>query len=127
MRISCLAASRLPCTRDTAVQAQRVAHHVDLVVEQHLVDRARIAQVACLELLRIVVERPVAAHGVRLRILALQNRPELSLCQQIARLVLQRSGVRTQIRKISAHGQQGSDAQGMEWRNHTEASKRLEN
>ena len=90
-----------------------MAHYVDLVVEQHLVDRACVAQIASLELLRIVIQRLVAAHGMRLWVFAQQNRPELALLQQITRLVLQRSRVGTQIRKISAHGQPGRDGQDM--------------
>jgi hypothetical protein len=61
-----------PC--DGAVQPQRMAHHVDLVVKHHLVDRICVAQVLALEIHGVLVQRLVGAHRMGLGVSAQQQR-----------------------------------------------------
>ncbi|MNT46611.1 hypothetical protein D3C72_1832710 [compost metagenome] len=92
------------------MQPQRMPHHVNLVVEKYLVDRARIAQIARLQRLCIVVQSLVAAHRVRLRILALKHRSQTVRREQLTCLILQGLRVGTQIRKVGLHRRETTQA-----------------
>ncbi|MNV47748.1 hypothetical protein D3C71_1396250 [compost metagenome] len=62
---------------------------MNLAVKKDLVDRARIAQKPRLDILRVFIQRLVAAHRMGRGVSALQHRAQAPLRQQNARLVLQ--------------------------------------
>ncbi|MNF01488.1 hypothetical protein D3C80_2004810 [compost metagenome] len=74
------------------------------VVVADLVERHRLAQVAVLHVLGVVVQLAVAAHLMRVGVALLQPGAELALCQQIADLGDQGFGVAGEVLQDSHAG-----------------------
>jgi hypothetical protein len=83
--------------RDRGVGAERVADHVQRVVEAHLGERRRAAQMRGLERLHVVVERAVRTHCVRLRVASAQRVGQPALLDQRPHLMHQRRRIASQI------------------------------
>src|SRR6195952_2844991 len=88
------------------VQAEGAMGEVQPVVEQHLVDVRRIAQVFLLEPQRVDVERLVTLHVVTARVALLQIGAQFVLDDQLPYLILQGRRIGLQIfeRRYGSHG-----------------------
>lgn len=73
--------------RDGGVRAERMLHHLQMIVVDGFVQRGRRAHVALLHFFDVVVQLPVGAHGVALGIPLRQDGAELVLRNQCAHLL----------------------------------------
>ena len=90
--------------RTPRMQTQGIAHHMNLAVVGHLVQLPCIAQILRLERIDIVIERPVRANRVGLRIFAQQPVSGPARQQPVAHLILQRWRVAREIGQCQRHG-----------------------
>ena len=74
---------------DRGVGAERVLHHLQLAVVDHLAQRHRFPQMPVLERLDVVVQLAIVAHAVGLAVLVGQQRAQPILLDQRAHLRLQ--------------------------------------
>ena len=89
--------------RTPRVQAQSIAHHMNLAVISHLVQLACITQIFRLNVVNVVIKRLICAHHMGLRILFQQPLPGLSCHQPFAYLALQRQRITRQIWQGQLH------------------------
>ncbi|MNC32756.1 hypothetical protein D3C75_811240 [compost metagenome] len=93
------------------MQAEGLAHHVQLAVVEHLVDARRIAQVLLLEFHDVGIQRLVALHRVALGVTLGQVLAQAIVGNQPAYLVLQLQGVGGKVFE-RGHGHRGAADNG---------------
>ena len=105
MRISALAfelAALHP--RHGGMQAECIAHQIDLAVVQHLVDWRAVAHESGFQFADVLIQRLVGLDRVPLRVLLRDVRAEPAIMQQLQCLALQRFGIGAQVDQFG-HGQ----------------------